>query len=761
MSANITGSAGITIGTHIPPVIEIKRGWWDTWQWEPDLSFHGGQVCVAGEGESYVKVGRRYGEVKQPWESTFPSSRASWDLNGWWVRVSFLGPYGAYRSMFVGRIDTEERELHGADNGPSGHQEWTCYGPEMILKKTSIGRSFWLVPDAKADAATPGVVTELGVAYDFNREDEGQFGNKTTYREDETATEDGKCYLFGGTLQWSNYDIIEYLLAKFLDESEVYEDPVAEEDPGPKWRLAGQVEPLKSMYQTIDVDKTQSLQSMLKKLIPIDKGLDYIVRPFEEKVDDTLTIVGYELYVYAISYRDWTFGSQTLPANPNIVHFDLARSEGIQVNITKSAEHMHGRLRLLGERIVLCGSLWGTEASSAALLHEDGNAVMVRGLEVPWNPVDVWGENVLTKRWTDGLETDYETANGEVNQLDPTKAVTAGDIRRLDEIRSGYKYQPVFQHFGAPDEWDLDTGGWAPSFNNDGEIVLEQVDPDEEPEIAPTQQVASTYQIQVRKTLNWLPLLAGHNYVPVVDADGNLQDTSWPENENTAVDRNELLSPTAWVYDPSWGGFVDVAKIHEISVKAPRHDWGVHLNVTPNHYLAKNHWDGSYLTLDFPKLDWQDLVCTIAVEMDHRYTVDIELPDARPSDGVKEVPVQDCQLWVLAPCTMLRGKRWDDDTTWDRNDVLVHSGLYTRILRRDSEKMEVTAAGCVSRYLAERARARFVAKGLLAWSGLCGHLLGWINQGGDMSSIQAPITKVSWRVTKKKIETTVYAGFAR
>lgn len=766
MPKNITGSAGITITQHYRPIVEIRQHWWDEWTWEPDLDFTGGQVCVAADGVSEITIHRRYGLVKQPWESDYVT-RSSWKINGWWVRVRFVGDGGTIRTVFVGQISTEERELHGADNGPSGLQEWTCYGPEAILEKTSIGRSFFLVPDAKSDADIPGVVKELGIAPDFNRDDDGQTGNMTLYREGEAGTEEeedyepGKCHLFGGTLEWSNYDIAEYLIAKFLDESDLEPEP---DQFGPTWRLAGQADTLKNLYRTVDIDKTESLLTILRHLIPLDRGLDFFIRPFEDEEGE---LQGYEICVYSISDQEWSFGSQTIPANPNVVEFDSSVGEGTTVQIVRSAEHKYGRLRLVGERIVVCGSLVGAEARLAinppqtVMWHSLGETPegLAGGLlEESYTATNVWTANKLRKCWSDGLETAYKTAGGRATEMDvATNTIQADDIRELDEIRGGYKFQAVYQHFGAPDEWDMADGGWAPKFGGNGEIVRELVDGG----TVTYQAIPCDYQIRIRRTLDWLPLLVGYDYSPVIDAVGFLIDTDWPAVLNDEVEKAELLPPFVLCYDSSWGTFVNVSEQYETSVKMSRNEWGFQLNVTPNHFFARNHWAEDPLTLTAPQLDWEDIIATIAIELDHRYCVDLELPGARPSDGVRDEPVHDAHLWVLAPHTILRGKRLQDTVTGEKDANVVTSGPFHRILRRDTEKMELAAAGAVSRYLAERVRAKFTARGLLPWGGLCGQLLGWINQGGDVTGVKAPITKVTWRVTQKKIETSVSAGFAR
>jgi len=68
-----------------------------------------------------------------------------------------------------------------------------------------------------------------------------------------------------------------------------------------------------------------------------------------------------------------------------------------------------------------------------------------------------------------------------------------------------------------------------------------------------------------------------------------------------------------------------------------------------------------------------------------------------------------------------------------------------QILRDDRPRMGMVLAGAIARYAASRARAEIVATGICPWGGLLGQILTTIEAGGDSTTVQAPITQITWQ----------------
>jgi hypothetical protein len=121
-------------------------------------------------------------------------------------------------------------------------------------------------------------------------------------------------------------------------------------------------------------------------------------------------------------------------------------------------------------------------------------------------------------------------------------------------------------------------------------------------------------------------------------------------------------------------------------------------------------------------------------------------------DGVEEIAANDCELWVLAPYTVLDVD--DQDSTKVKT-----SGGDPVTLRNDSDRMAMLLAGAIARYNQSRARATIVAQGLMPWGGLLGQIMTVVDAGGAGEQIDAPITSITW-TSGDNPRTTVQTGFA-
>lgn len=385
----------------VAPWVEVKREWADDWQDCPELFVQHASVCAAGADLDQCELRRRYGSVKLPWEVAF-SAKSPWaSAAGWWVRLRWVGQEGI-ADAWIGRISNDVAELQGStSHGPSGRQSFVAYGPLQILRKRYVSQSWWR---EGADEKLLGWIPSVN-----SRDERGLLrGNRR-------AAKSGDTYVYGGSSTWTHYEYLEYLLARFIDDSTA---------GGPKWTIGGQAALLKDLSTVIPLGTTQTAAEILRQLIDPKFGVDYKIVPTED---------GFEVQVFALQSREYAFGGKTLPKNPNTLRVNVSRtSDNIQTTIVRSEDHGYGRVRVLGKRIVVCCSLHGVEGP----------------------PIS----GSLVAKWHDDLETAYKAGRG-------AGTYTAEDH---DKARQEEKYRAVYQAFGAPADWDFLIGSAAPKLGPDG-----------------------------------------------------------------------------------------------------------------------------------------------------------------------------------------------------------------------------------------------------------------------------------------------------
>ena len=677
MPATIIGPiAQLFPKTVYPPIVEVKPTWGDDWQISMELELVSCQLSTPAHDLSQAQFSRRYGTVKQPWQGDYATA-ATWGTSGgWWVRVRIVGDQGL-QTIWIGRIAGQNRNVYGSAAGPVGVQGWVAYGPMQILRKIAVSNSYWWDDVQRRKLAWCPSIND--------RDDRNMIvGNRSADKHD-------GIFLYGGDEVWSHYDFLEYLLDIFVDETD---------GGGPSWSIGGQADLLRDFSENIRMDTTRTVDQLLAEIIPIRFGVDYkIVHD-----DDS----GFEISVYALSAREYSFGEQTLPKNPNTVSVRSGETrDNLETRVVETDDHRYGRIRILGKRVVVCCSLAGAEYQGVVAA-------------------------TLVKKWDDPLEASYKDGTGAA--ADPNAA--------QDAVRKRDLFRPVFQHFGAPVRWFHQMGRAAPYIDAAG-----QVEP----------VARLEYQNQIRRTLSWIPLREGFDYS---------QDP--PVDHNLATYMPEFRSCSAWLLAEPWtidhpdpdSQFSKSCEAASIGVSAAQTDWGVCLSASPNHRLAKNHWFPARGTEHPPVFDYERLVATIAFESDQRLRLELEIPDAKPSDGTLDIEVPDAELWYLAPQTVVDVKGEHELLEAVPVTQVFTSGDTGRVLRNDVDRLAMVMAGAIARYGSSRLRGTITIKGLVPWGALLGQILTVIEEGGDTHRIEAPITSVAWMVGDKP-RTIISTGFAQ
>ena len=637
----LLANPSIEIPTVFPAIVQIKRLWADDWQTVPELEFVAGSLATGGE-RSQAQFRRRYGEVKLPWAADYETKYLWQGLSEWWVRVLLAGPSG-YQQAWIGQIVAEPTVPHSPTaNGAAGYQELAAEGPERILFRTPVSRSYWLVDSE---------VQELGFAADFN----SVRGLLQPNRSWEKYEDFGDSQLFWDNSgyapeftpkMWTAYDIVEYLLHRFCS-------PPTDEDDGPAWSIAGAVEPLEADYPQVRfAGRVRNVGEILAGLIGRKQGLDWCIRP---------TADGFQVEVFCLAPEPSDWLNSDLPANTTRVPVNLAYDTPASVRIVHDDSRRFKKIRVLGERIVVCASLYGAGVLDPSKL--DGSLHPLAGSLAPL--------------WPGALEAEYKTVT--------------------DQQRAGDRYRTVWSHFGPPDDWDFQGGLASPKINEDGTVST-------------TEGLA--YQRAIRETLDWTPLQANVDY------------TVWPiDDDNATGEEPQLLPPAVWIEGQSAppDGYDDMLEVAvpieslgvNVSVDATR--LAVQLDATPRHWLASGHDTGwAQEPEEAATGDYEQLLATIAWRTDHRWGYEITADDWTPADGVHEEIVEGAECWVLAPQTVV-----------GTNDLgqIADSGDESRVLRIDEDAIRGRLAGILARYYLSRSRASIEWAGLAPWSGLVGQML--------------------------------------
>jgi len=378
-----------TIPRAAAPIVEIKQNWSDDWTLDVELRVMRFQIACAGQDVSQCVLQRRYGRIKDLHESAI-ADRESINLDGWWIRLKLIDDGGDI-VVFVGQVSGEGRDIWGSDVVKSGVQEFVAYGPKLILRKTHISKSYWMVEASEQ---------ELGWVPHMNARDAQTFqiGNRSIIT---LAAPDGsRTYVYGGTDLWTRYEYAEYVLKRFVDQSH---------NSGPAWWLGGQADLLKQLDDTVFLEPTQSASKILRDLIDPRLGIDYKIVPHDD---------GFEIFVFALQAEEHSFNGATLPQNPDTVMAVVSTDKNVpRPHIAHTDDHKYGKITLIGERIVVCCTL---------------------------RPV----ENNLEKKWTDALETAYKAGTGESSDLDTEHDA----VRRDEKFRPVYQLfgAPANWTHGAP-----------------------------------------------------------------------------------------------------------------------------------------------------------------------------------------------------------------------------------------------------------------------------------------------------------------------
>ena len=706
MPATIIGNNSPTLPlTFYPAIVETWQDLGDgtsNWVYDPELQLV--SFGLHASAISTAEIERRYGNVKMTYESDFPDeARIARDLTDWWVRISIPDDGGTTVTQFVGQVENQSRVMTGNAALPAGTQNWIVSGGQRILQRITISQSVFAV-DQSTDHETQ---SKVGWVPAMNARDKRglMVGNRCDSPQPVPpgSPDEHARFAYGGKTVWTHLQYLQYIVDKFVQQNDNANGDGTGNPVFPRWTITGQTDVLDGMQTTIKFNEAATAEAIIKELIPPKYGVDFVVRPTDESEpgegDD-----GFEINIFALAAASQAVAGVTMPANPNLVQ--VVKDNEItmtETHVVEADERRVDRVQVIGARIVVCGTLKNAASQAGP------------------------SPNLLVKRWSNDIENDYKIAAGTVSN--PDNPITP------DTIRGYEKYEDVFQHVGAPDDWQLQDityqkpGTWSVSCNDDGTFTT------------------AAFQQSMRETLGYIPLKEGFDYsvTPPVDNTGMSYDGA----------QSDTKPPLAWIYDDGSVSGLAPGYVPWKHVRAPFQDWGLILGADPNHTFALNHWSSSDAeTSDKqPLYDYLTAIITIAIESDHRLSLGYTMPDELSAgDGsVMTIIEEEAEAWVMLPYTILDVNP-DDGTP-------VESPSQLTVLRNDLSRLQLVMAGAVSRYINGRLRVALTFKGFNSWMNLVGQILTVVQQGDDVQQVGAPITSVEWMQTPTPV-TVVKTGYA-
>lgn len=671
-------------------VCEVKWAWADAWTLLPELELIACSIAAGGHGIDTASVRRRYGSIKLPFDRDF-QQRGPRDLDRHWLRIS-LRQGDAAQPIWLGLIGSESRNLGGKDvGGPSGSEIWTAYGAQRIMEKIQISQSLWVAPPHAASREEnwvdwlPGMNDRLGAQALL-------LGNRSRARHKALDKNDpAESYIHGDGEIWSAYDYLEYILAWWLDDR--WND-------GPRWSIDGQVDALKNLKVAQEWPEVTTVAHVVRTLVNPKLGIDYCIRDSGD---------GFTLHVYALQATATTVGGATLPKNPDTFSVRAgATPANISTQVERSSDHLRGLLRVLGKRIVVCTTIVGSEAIDPAA------GSMVAG-------------------WPAALTDDYFNGVGPAphwSGASEENPYPDGSDELKDFCRRSSRYRDVFQLWLCPPGFDLHLLGADVGTDKDGKLIFG--DGSKPP----------PWQGRMRKTLHWLPLMAGWDYTvsPPVDRNDSAGDPDY---------RPQFLPPQLWLWNDDATCFYP-ANQAGVTVGVPKFGLGLRLQCHPRHLVAAEAAIETTRTKGRFKMSRS--LATVAFESDQRLQLRYEVPDADPSvDGIEDIFVDDAELWVLAKEAVV---------AMDPSNALrLAYTTKATTLRDDRPRLAMIMAGAIARYASRRARASIAAQGLCAWQGYLGQILTVVDAGDAGERIDGAVTKIEWQGGKQP-RTVLHAGYA-
>ena len=598
--------------------VVAKKKWSDPWKLVSYLQPISATVCAA-PSLPQAKLSYDAGRMKRE-DTTEFALYSPQDLIDQFTRIEIVrlgwhtDPFETPIPLWTGLVASDGRAPGGTEDGNNvADQHLTAYGLEYLLDRRDIQTSFVLDESSEQPSAF-AIDRCLVFNEQFNR-GFSEKGNRSLVRipaESESESEEASTtgpYVFdrfhddedGGKQLWSVRDIVEHLLH--------FHAP-----PSVRWVLRGPDDVLECLGKIYPgpVNVTgKTVRQVLTDLIDRRSGLGWFVHtatiPANEFDEESQAEEVAEIIVFThLNQPVRVDDTAVVPANMNTVEIPLDQFRQLidEVEQEIDAAQRYGKIVVLGGHVVTCAS---------------------------WSFTD----GTLKIGWTEDEETRYKQAGG------------AADAQLADAERNRDVYRRVYSLFLIPPEWNGLCG------NGEGKEKKVAV-PDVNPK---TGMLMQNLPPKARKWgyrfSNRLPLEKAKPDVEFSEINYN------PEYRDifaVVKDKTKEGADTWAILD----GSPDAA-CATVRVVPAANNFGFDVVATPNHLIAKNHFEGKDAETSeegeadskkHPRYDYKDMIITAAFETDQRLKVEMLIPNGDP-DRVLTIECDDLELWHVVNGTVI------------------------------------------------------------------------------------------------------------
>lgn len=565
-----------TVPQRLIPRIDTKETWSTSWQADPTLRVMGQlQLGVGSEAKDELTFYHAYGPLHKRVEQPKLTKEEPLQYKERWARV-----VDADRGLILwqGLIKADRRIIKRSASVVRGDQDLVAIGPLSLMRRNVISHSYWWDSDNLVHQEL-NWIPSINVRGVNGRLDGGRGPAVPDFP-----------YAYGvsdpsNPAKWTYAQYIQYLL--FFHAS------VA---GGPVWTLNDLSGQLALRQDPLKLRASQSLLSIIRKLIVPRDGLEFVIIPTEQ---------GYEIRVFTLSTTRIDFGSATMLPNTNTKIYSPTIDERVTEAIAEDSNmQLHDRLEVMGERIESCFSL-------------DFSSV------------------TLEKAWSFAAETAYKTGSTKISP----------DAEDNDAARTDDLFRYVWSALHATDTFDWQSGQAAPILDKFGNLF--QATLRRQNDIRRTMTRLPMKEGGDYSGVSPVETDAGEDFIPPFAV------ILTPTSVASGKDRGYLMADKAGTPDLETN---DEHRLGNATISVLENDWGLVVDFTPKHMAAKNHWSGAGDSQYDPEtegIDYEVTVVTIAAKTDQRMRVYDE-PNTKSGDAsraVVEVP-KTFYRW-LAPSTAI------------------------------------------------------------------------------------------------------------
>lgn len=433
----------------------------------------------------------------------------------------------------------------------------------------------------------------------------------------------------------------------------------------------------------------QSAYALLNQVIDRRRGLGWWL-------DATAANGTVELKVFTTVGQDVAVGSARVPANNDQVTLDLDTLDGLGGGVVAGEARFELDTMSAYDRIVIAGERMQTMFTLSP------------------------GDTNLTAGWTVAEQNEYKAGS----------TASGATAEQNDAERKTEKHRHVYTTFKIPKTWDLKAG------NGQGGTKA-AVNPYLDTLAAIRNNRQSDQRTWGLRLLRALPLKK-------------------PATAGTLTP--EFRDPMAFIYDESksaWRSVDSETFADDVtgSLRMLDDEQGVEVRMNPAHLLGKGQWTevspAPAASAKSPKYDYQKLVVTVALELDARPSVFVDLKQGLGAiDPTRTlfIEVPNAHLWYCTPGTVTdieKGQLKSATAAELRTAQGLPANTADQVLRDDGPYLRQIAALAKAWYGKDRAVLRLPFRAVVTGYVPGVYILATTSKW-DVQEINAPVTSIEW-----------------